>query len=145
MCLESESDGVVNICRKLQQKYPDKARLLFQDDFYENNHEQRFVFKNPKVRNLRPAYEATASEYVWMVDSKIYAEPGTLSNLMAEMMEGDASLACIHCNPLFKNSETELTVEKLYFYTHHSRQYCGSAFLGQPCLTGQSVLAKRSK
>lgn len=165
-CLESADDPASKICEKLKNKYssrnveisnsntriviepmkPVNINILYQTEFYANEtYFDQSVFKNPKVKNMKMAYEQTNSEYIWMADSKIYTKPGTLSHLVTEILNEPENTACIHCNPLFKESRSKIDVEKVYFYTHHARQYCSSGFLGIPCLTGQSVLAKRSK
>lgn len=146
LCLESPHDTAAALCEKLVEKYKKLAVLHYQIDFYDDFLDSE-TFKNPKIQNMRMAWSNSETELVWMADAKIFAEEDTLENLVTEMLSFSSTsdnTALIHCNPLFK-SPIPTTTEKTYFYTQHSRQYCTTAMLGIPVLTGMSVLARRSK
>lgn len=98
-------------------------------------------FKNPKVANVKLAWEKTNSNLVWVADSKIYTKPDTLRILVHEILESP-NIGAVHCNPLFEDN-SKFTSEKVYFYTQHSRSYMGTDLLNIPCLTGMSVLIRR--
>ncbi|CAM9015220.1 unnamed protein product [Wickerhamomyces anomalus] len=73
-CVESAQDPAIPIIENLISKYNHLDVQLLIDESYEENH----FGPNPKINNLAKGYKNAKFDIIWVLDSNVYVNPGTL-------------------------------------------------------------------
>ncbi|RUS33954.1 glycosyltransferase family 21 protein [Jimgerdemannia flammicorona] len=132
----SETDPAVYIVRELMEKYPDvEARLIT---------EERIVGSNPKINNLIRSYETAKHDILWICDSNVYVDRGTLGRSVDKLSK--PGVGVVHHLPLAILPESYgAEVEQVFLNTNHAKMYLAINFVAvASCVMGKSNLYRRS-
>ncbi|CAD5115891.1 DgyrCDS4826 [Dimorphilus gyrociliatus] len=134
LCVAEDLDSAVPIVESLLKKYSKvNAKLLTSA---EN------VGVNPKINNMLQGYNVASYELILVSDCGIKVKPNSLSD-MVEKMTKDVGL--VHQMPyVCDRSGFASCIEQVYFGTHHAKIYLNAQILGQNCITGMSVMVRKS-
>lgn len=149
-CVESVDDPVVPIVRALLERHPAvQARLLIDED-YETNHSG----PNPKINNLTKGFKQAKHDIVWVLDSNVVVNPGTLlrsvhslNNSIDNGRPTSRPVKIVHHVPLAVaiNSTVGAQLDEMFLHTSHAKFYVffnKSSFA--PCVNGKSNLYRIS-
>ena len=96
-------DASIEMVKTLINRYPNiRARLFIGQDILKPN-EKRVT--NPKLDNIKVAYESSESEYIWMCDSRIIVDD---ENTLAEMVSHfeNENIGLVHSLPVSISKKT---------------------------------------
>ncbi|KAF9015543.1 glycosyltransferase family 21 protein [Cyathus striatus] len=142
-----EDDQALPIVRELITKYPNvNARIIIGEEI---------VGVNPKVNNLIRSYRAASNDILWVLDSNIVVDQGTLARSVA-LLEGPSPsavsrprkrVALVHHVPFAFINESQLgsRIEEAFLNTTHAKMYIGINTVAiDSCVVGKSNLYRRS-
>lgn len=144
--VSDEHDQALGVVRDLMAKYPQvKAHVMIGE---EN------VGVNPKVNNLVRAYREAAHDILWVLDSNVMVDPGTLARSV-DALDGPSSvaqpkrkrIALVHHVPFAFATEPALGsyVEQAFLNTNHAKMYIAINTVAiDSCVVGKSNLYRRS-
>jgi ceramide glucosyltransferase len=156
-CVESGDDPAVPIIRKLTEKYKDKDTLLLIDD--ELTDEANHFGPNPKINNLAKGYKRAKFDIIWVLDSNVYVNPGTLirstislNNSLDNGSVTSREVKLIHHVPLAVSINSNNTaknlgarLDEMFLLTSHAKFY---VFFNKasvaPCVNGKSNIYRKS-
>lgn len=109
---------------------------------------------NPKVNNLIRAYREAANDILWVIDSNVMADPGTLARSV-DALDGPPlpskshkrRIAVVHHIPFAFATERTLgsRVEEAFLNTNHAKMYLALNTLSiDSCVVGKSNLYRKS-
>lgn len=130
LCLQNVEPGVLDMVTRLVRKYPGIIRVY---------HNDNTPYVNPKINNILEAWNASTNNFIWIADSDIITTPNNLTNMMSCMTD---DVGLVHQVPISRNRSN--LVEYVYFATAHYRMYKFLNLLGIPCVSGKSILIRRS-
>lgn len=161
-CVESANDPAVPIIENLISKYSHLNAELLIDGSYEENH----FGPNPKINNLAKGYKSAKFDIIWVLDSNVYVNPGTLLRSVIALKtsrdngrptydfgtgEG-RKIKLVHHVPLAvsinnNNSYSNLgaRLDEMFLFTSHAKFYVffNKACIA-PCVNGKSNIYRRS-
>ncbi|KAJ2082177.1 Ceramide glucosyltransferase [Coemansia sp. RSA 988] len=135
--VEDPNDPAVEIVQELMYRYPKAAaRVLVGRDN---------VGINPKINNMLKAFAQAQNDLLWICDSNVYTDPGTLRRSV-DLMLDDKRVGVIH-HVVF--SEAPVTfgsmLDNAFLATNHCRMYLAINAVGiASCLMGKSNLYYKS-
>ncbi|EKM61310.1 glycosyltransferase family 21 protein [Phanerochaete carnosa HHB-10118-sp] len=144
--VSDEHDQALGVVRDLIAKYPHvNAHVLIGE---EN------IGVNPKVNNLVQAYRQAAHDIIWVLDSNVMVDPGTLARSV-DALDGPSSvaqpkrkrIALVHHVPFAFATEAALGshVEQAFLNTNHAKMYIAINTVAiDSCVNGKSNLYRRS-
>ena len=106
---------------------------------------------NPKVNNLMPAYRMASNDILWVLDSNVLPEPGTLARSVDALTHSTHStrrIALVHHVPLAIVNKPRLgsRIEEAFLNTNHARMYIAINTVAiDSCVVGKSNLYRRSE
>ncbi|KAF7799343.1 hypothetical protein EIP86_010575 [Pleurotus ostreatoroseus] len=146
LCVESEHDQALSVVRELMAKYPNvNAQVAIGADV---------VGVNPKVNNLMKAYLQAKNDILWVLDSNVMVDSGTLARSV-DALDGPASaapqgrrrIALVHHTPFAFATEPTLGsyVEQAFLNTNHAKMYIVINTVAiDSCVVGKSCLYRKS-
>lgn len=156
-CVESINDPAIPIIEKLVNKHKNKNILLLIDDELVN--EQHHFGPNPKINNLAKGYKRAEFDIIWVLDSNVYVNPGTLvrsvfslNNSLDNGIKTQQEIKLIHHVPLAVSINNENTtknlgasLDEMFLLTSHAKFYVffNKASIA-PCVNGKSNLYRKS-
>lgn len=116
---------------------------------------EEIVGVNPKVNNLVRSYRIAAHDIIWVLDSNVMVDPGTLARSVDALINPSRSgsnksrkrIALVHHVPFAIINEPQLgsRVEEAFLNTNHAKMYVGINTLAlESCVVGKSNLYRRS-
>ncbi|CAL1695071.1 unnamed protein product [Somion occarium] len=146
LCVGDDQDQALPIVRELIAKHPAvNAHIIIGE---EN------VGVNPKVNNLTRAYREAAYDILWVIDSNISVDPGTLARSVDALgppptasPSGRRRIALVHHVPFAFMTEPSLgaRIEEAFLNTNHAKMYLAiNAVAVDSCVVGKSNLYRRS-
>ncbi|KAG5647579.1 hypothetical protein DXG03_008932 [Asterophora parasitica] len=160
-----ENDQALPIVRELMSKYPrvqtaviigKKTRsFAFDERGLRCCPGEEVVGVNPKVNNLIRSYRQAAHDILWVLDSNVMVDPGTLARSVDAM---DAPpppgspppprrIAVVHHVPFAFAAEAKLgsRIEEAFLNTNHAKMYIAINTVAiESCVVGKSNLYRRS-
>ncbi|KAG8886543.1 hypothetical protein FRB99_004389, partial [Tulasnella sp. 403] len=141
-CVAEEGDQALTVVSELLQKYPTvDAKVIIGEEV---------VGVNPKVNNLMRAYKEAKYDILWVLDSNVMMDPGSLARavdaLHAQNRDGKP-IGLVHHVPLAFLCEKTFgsRVEEAFLNTNHARMYIALNILAfDSCVTGKSSMYRRS-
>jgi ceramide glucosyltransferase len=153
-------DQALPIVRELIAKYPrTRARIIIG----ERMRGRTAVYKadrasgaedvgvNPKVNNLVRPYREAAHDILWVLDSNVRADPGTLGRAVDALTlprpAGARRIALVHHVPFahVDVSAVGSAIEAAFLNTNHARMYVAINVAAlDSCVVGKSCLYRRS-
>ncbi|EGO04391.1 glycosyltransferase family 21 protein [Serpula lacrymans var. lacrymans S7.3] len=142
-----EHDQALSVVRELTEKYPDvDVKVVIGEDV---------VGVNPKVNNLIRSYRQAANDILWVIDSNVAVDSGTLARsvdvLVGPPPNSQSShrkrVALVHHVPLANANEAWLgaRVEEAFLNTNHAKMYLAINTVAiESCVVGKSNLYRRS-
>jgi len=161
-CVEHKSDPAVPIIEKLITKYNDLDVQLLIDESYDENH----FGPNPKINNLAKGYKNAKFDIIWVLDSNVYVNSGTLLRSVIALKTScdngrqtydfnthhGKQIKLVHHVPLAvsinnENSYSNLgaRLDEMFLFTSHAKFYVffNKASIA-PCVNGKSNIYRRS-
>lgn len=161
-CVESAKDPAVPIIEKLIKKYNHLDVELLIDESYEDNH----FGPNPKINNLSKGYKNAKFDIIWVLDSNVYVNSGTLLRSVIGLRNSTDNgrptfdfqtgkgkqIKIMHHVPLAvsidnNNSTSNLgaRLDEMFLLTSHAKFYVffNKASIA-PCVNGKSNIYRRS-
>lgn len=138
------SDQALGVVRELIAKYPQvKAEIVIGEEV---------VGVNPKVNNLVRSYRKAAHDILWVLDSNVMVDPGTLARSVDALVNPPPSksqkrIALVHHVPLAFVNEPQLgsQIEEAFLNTNHAKMYIAINTVAlESCVVGKSNLYRRS-
>lgn len=163
-CVESSNDPAVPIIERLLKRHSDKdAELLIDDQLPDEPH---YFGPNPKVNNLAKGYKLAKFDIIWILDSNVWVNPGTLARSVISLnyhidngrqtydpITGKGTpIKLVHHTPLAvaidnENSTINLgaKLDEMFLLTSHAKFYVffNKASIA-PCVNGKSNIYRRS-
>ncbi|KAL1749171.1 nucleotide-diphospho-sugar transferase [Schizophyllum fasciatum] len=146
LCVDSEHDQALTVVRDLLSKYPRvNAKILVGSSADE-------VGINPKVNNLMKAYREATHDILWVIDSGVMADPGTLARAV-DILEPPPSkipkrrIGVVHHVPYAVSTEPRVgsRIEEAFLNTNHAKMYIAiNTVAVDSCVVGKSCLYRRS-
>jgi ceramide glucosyltransferase len=155
-CVESERDPAVPIIQDLIARYRDAVDVqLLVDDNFENNHSG----PNPKINNLTKGFKNAKFDIVWILDSNVWVNPGTLLRSVTALKNSTDNgrptqrpIKLVHHVPLAIAVKSGSTVanlgaqlDEMFLHTSHAKFY---VFFNKasvaPCVNGKSNMYRIS-
>lgn len=162
LSVEDEYDQALGVVRELIAKYPNvKAHVIIGGfhcpTFLKSNFipftGEEVVGVNPKVNNLIKAYNQSANDILWVLDSNVMVAPGTLARSVEVLDSPSASPSrrkriALVCHVPFAFA-TERTIgsriEEAFLNTNHAKMYIAINSLAiDSCVVGKSNLYRKS-
>ncbi|KAH3680096.1 hypothetical protein WICMUC_000554 [Wickerhamomyces mucosus] len=148
-CVEDPNDESVSIARKIIDKYKDiDCELLIDSANYG---------PNPKINNLAKGYQRAKYDIVWVLDSNVWVNPGTLVRSVVSLKKSlnngqlttDKPVGLIHHVPIVINENDDCPLgaklDEMFLLTSHAKFYCFfNRIMVEPCVNGKSNLYRRS-
>ncbi|TFK90791.1 glycosyltransferase family 21 protein [Polyporus arcularius HHB13444] len=146
-CVDDEDDQALPVVRDLMAKYPNaNAHIAIRNGLT--------VGVNPKVNNLMAAYRQAANDILWVLDSNVMVDPGTLARavdlLSPPPTASNASkprIGVVHHVPFAYVSKPSLGsyVEQAFLNTNHAKMYIAINTVAiDSCVVGKSCLYRKS-
>ncbi|KAI0328159.1 glycosyltransferase family 21 protein [Cubamyces sp. BRFM 1775] len=146
-CVDDEDDQALTVVRDLMAKYPNvKAHIAIRNGVT--------VGVNPKVNNLMTAYHQAAHDILWVLDSNVMVDPGTLARSVDILNPPpDAPhpprrrIGVVHHVPYAWVTKHTLgsRVEEAFLNTNHAKMYIAINTVAiDSCVVGKSCLYRKS-
>ncbi|KIY45783.1 hypothetical protein FISHEDRAFT_66827 [Fistulina hepatica ATCC 64428] len=148
LCVDNENDQALSVVRDLIAKYPRvNAKIVISTEE---------VGVNPKINNLLQPYRQAANDILWVIDSNIIVEPGTLARSVdaligpppgSLMKRKSKRISVVHHVPFAFSTEswTGSCIEEAFLNTNHAKMYIAINTVGvDSCVVGKSCLYRRS-
>ncbi|KAF8634452.1 hypothetical protein AX15_000897 [Amanita polypyramis BW_CC] len=142
-CVADPDDQALPVVRELIAKYPNvRATVVIGEET---------VGVNPKVNNLMRAYRTASNDILWVLDSNVLPEPGTLARSVDALTHSTHStrkIALVHHVPFAFVNEPRLgsRIEEAFLNTNHARMYIAINTVAiDSCVVGKSNLYRRSE
>ncbi|PCH33939.1 glycosyltransferase family 21 protein [Wolfiporia cocos MD-104 SS10] len=152
LCVADEHDQALSVVRDLIAKYPNvNAHVTIGT----SHSQQEVVGVNPKINNLIRSYRQAANDIIWVLDSNVMVDPGTLARSV-EALDGPADLpatsssrrriALVHHVPFAWSSEAfGSRLDEAFLNTNHAKMYLAINTVAiDSCVVGKSNLYRRS-
>ncbi|TFK36872.1 glycosyltransferase family 21 protein [Crucibulum laeve] len=139
-----EGDQALPIVRELISKYPNiNADVIVGEEV---------VGVNPKVNNLIRSYRQATNDILWVLDSNVLVDPGTLARSVDALVGSSSSptrknIALVHHVPFAFVNESQLgsRIEEAFLNTNHAKMYIAiNTVAVESCVVGKSNLYRRS-
>lgn len=109
---------------------------------------------NPKINNLLGAYRQAANDILWVIDSNVMVDPGTLARAV-DALDGPPTpsssprrrIAVVHHVPFAFATDRTLgsCIEEAFLNTNHAKMYLAlNAVAVDSCVVGKSNLYRKS-
>ncbi|KAJ1668565.1 Ceramide glucosyltransferase [Coemansia sp. RSA 1646] len=135
--VEDPEDPAIKVANQLIVQYPKvQARVLIGQDN---------VGINPKINNMLKAFAQTKNDLLWICDSNVYTDPGTLRRSV-DLLLDNRRLGVIH-HVIFSESPKTFgaMLDHAFLVTNHCRMYLAINAVGiASCLMGKSNLYYKS-
>lgn len=114
---------------------------------------EEVVGVNPKVNNLIRPFRTAAHDILWVLDSGVMVDPGTLARsvdiltTLPSSSRTPGSIALVHHLPLALVNEPQVgsRLEAAFLNTNHAKMYIAINTVGiESCVVGKSNLYRRS-
>ncbi|RPD82353.1 glycosyltransferase family 21 protein [Lentinus tigrinus ALCF2SS1-7] len=145
-CVDDEDDQALPIVRDLMAKYPNvNARIAIRNGLT--------VGVNPKVNNLMTAYRQAAHDILWVLDSNVMVDVGTLARSVDILSPPSTAhppkhrIGVVHHVPFAYVSKPSLGsyVEQAFLNTNHAKMYIAiNTVAVESCVVGKSCLYRKS-
>ncbi|KAJ2725842.1 Ceramide glucosyltransferase [Coemansia sp. Benny D115] len=135
--VEDPRDPAIALVAELKRLHPDVAAhvLIGRDD----------VGINPKVNNMVKAFAKAQYDLLWICDSNVYTDPGTMRRSV-DLMLDDRRVGVIHHVAFSESAHTMgAMLDTAFLVTNHCRMYLAINAAGvASCLMGKSNLYYKS-
>ncbi|KAK2461631.1 hypothetical protein APHAL10511_006094 [Amanita phalloides] len=142
-CVADQDDQALPVVQKLMAKYPNvRATLVVGEET---------VGVNPKVNNLMRAYRMASNDILWVLDSNVLPDPGTLARSVDALTRSTHStrrIALVHHIPFaFVNKpRVGSRIEEAFLNTSLARMYIAINTVAiESCVIGKSNIYRRSE
>ncbi|KAL0578605.1 Ceramide glucosyltransferase [Marasmius crinis-equi] len=142
LSVADEHDQAVPVARELIAKYPSvNAKVVIGEEI---------VGANPKVNNLMKSYKLAAHDILWVIDSNVTAQPGTLARAVDALQSHTRSgkrIGLVHHVPFAYSTESRIgsRIEEAFLNTNHAKMYLAiNTVAVESCVVGKSNLYRRS-
>lgn len=117
---------------------------------------EEIVGVNPKVNNLIRSYQQAVNDILWVLDSNVMVDPGTLARSVDALVGPPPSspaamrrkrIALVHHVPFAFTNEAKLgsRIEEAFLNTNHAKMYLAINTVAiDSCVVGKSNLYRRS-
>ncbi|KAF8807745.1 glycosyltransferase family 21 protein [Phlegmacium glaucopus] len=140
-----ERDQALPVVQALIPRYPDvKVTVIIGEEV---------VGVNPKVNNLMRSFRAATHDILWVLDSGVMVDPGTLRRsvdiltTLPSSSRAPRSIALVHHVPLAVVNEPHIgsRLEAAFLNTNHAKMYIAINTISiESCVVGKSNLYRRS-
>jgi ceramide glucosyltransferase len=163
LAVANEQDQALSVVRELVSKYPNvNAHIVIGVSTQFRQIHLRFrpcvgeevVGVNPKVNNLMRAYKQAAHDILWVLDSNVMVDSGTLARSV-DALDGPPTavpssrrrIALVHHVPFAFSTEHTLGshIEQAFLNTNHAKMYIAiNTMAPDSCVVGKSNLYRKS-
>jgi len=111
---------------------------------------EEVVGVNPKVNNLVKSYREAVNDILWVIDSNVWVQPGTMARSVDALTTPTSSgkrVAVVHHVPFAYATESKLgsRVEEAFLNTNHAKMYVAINTVAiESCVVGKSNMYRRS-
>jgi ceramide glucosyltransferase len=158
----SERDQALPVVQALISRYPDikTTVIIGKSTLHIRSHAflshligEEVVGVNPKVNNLIRSFRTAAHDILWVLDSGVMVDPGTLARsvdvltTLPSSSRIPGSIALVHHVPLALVNEPQVgsRLEAAFLNTNHAKMYIAINTVGiESCVVGKSNLYRRS-
>jgi ceramide glucosyltransferase len=108
---------------------------------------EEIVGVNPKVNNLVRPFRQAAHDILWVLDSGVLVDEGTLARSVGFLTTTASSIGLVHHVPfaLFDKTKIGSQLEGAFLNTNHAKMYIAINTVGvESCVVGKSNLYRRS-
>jgi len=143
--MADERDQALPVIQALISRYPDiKVTVIIGEEI---------VGVNPKVNNLIRSFRAAAHDILWVLDSGVIVDSGTLARsvdiltTLPSSSRTPRSIALVHHVPLAIVNEPQVgsRLEAAFLNTNHAKMYIAINTVSiESCVVGKSNLYRRS-
>jgi len=108
---------------------------------------EEIVGVNPKVNNLVRPFRQAAHDILWVLDSGVLVDEGTLARSVGFLNTTTSSIGLVHHVPfaLFDKAKIGSQLEGAFLNTNHAKMYIAINTVGvESCVVGKSNLYRRS-
>ncbi|KAF8167738.1 glycosyltransferase family 21 protein [Crassisporium funariophilum] len=136
-----ENDQAINVVQSLIDRYPQvKVTIITGEEV---------VGVNPKVNNLVRSFQAAAHDILWVLDSGVMVDPGTLARSVDILSSSRSrkTIGLVHHIPMARTDERRIgsMLEAAFLNTNHAKMYIAINTVGiESCVVGKSNLYRRS-
>ncbi|KAF8640365.1 hypothetical protein AX17_000036 [Amanita inopinata Kibby_2008] len=141
-CVADAEDQALPVVKELITKYPNvKATIVIGEEI---------VGVNPKVNNLMRSYFLASNDILWVLDSNVLPDRGTLARSVDALTYSPRSsrrIGLVHHVPFAYVNEPRIgsRIEEAFLNTNHARMYIAINTLAiDSCVVGKSNLYRRS-
>ncbi|KAI9298373.1 hypothetical protein K502DRAFT_276712, partial [Neoconidiobolus thromboides FSU 785] len=134
--VHSPNDPSIPVVKKLMSKYPNvDAKIIIDECTYG---------VNPKVSNMVEAYKQAKYDLLWVCDSNVYLNKGTLGRALVELIKPEVGL--VHHLPIGLQAQSfGAMLDAIFLNTTHAKLYSAVNFLKlDSCVMGKSCLYRKS-
>ncbi|RZF36784.1 hypothetical protein LSTR_LSTR015610 [Laodelphax striatellus] len=134
-CVAEEGDPAIKVVNSLLDKFPTVDAKLFVGN--------SVVGVNPKINNMQSGYSVAKHPLILISDSGIRMKPDTLKDMVEHMTD---KVGLVHQLPFVCDKDDSLVsiMEQIFFGTCHARFYLLANLLNLNCVTGMSLLVRKS-
>ncbi|KAF9076112.1 glycosyltransferase like family 2-domain-containing protein [Rhodocollybia butyracea] len=142
LCVADEDDQALPVVRDLLSKYPHVAAKILVGE--------EVVGVNPKVNNLMGGYRSASNDILWILDSNVVADPGTLARAVDALQTPTKSgkrVALVHHVPFAFSTESRAgsRIDEAFLNTNHAKMYLAINTVAiDSCVVGKSNIYRRS-
>lgn len=136
-----ENDQALLVAQALMNRYPGvQATIIIGEEI---------VGVNPKVNNLIRSFKAATHDLLWVLDSGVMVDPGTLARSIDIFTNTrlNKPIGLVHHVPfaLIDESKVGSRLEAAFLNTNHAKMYIAINTVGiESCVVGKSNLYRRS-
>ncbi|KAI9228619.1 MAG: glycosyl transferase family 21-domain-containing protein [Piptocephalis tieghemiana] len=136
-CLEDPEDQAISIIKSLVREYEKlDARIILTTDGVKSG-------ANPKINTLLPAFHEAQYPILWVLDSNVRVEPGSMENAVRSLCSPGIGL--VHHLPFsIEPRGFGARLEQMFLNTTHARMYTGINWTSTAsCVNGKSNLYRK--
>jgi ceramide glucosyltransferase len=136
LSLQDENDPAYKVCRKIQEKFKEKAISIVV--------ERSALGLNPKVNNLVAAYRHSAYATILISDSNVKVDPHYLKAITPPLTDPDVGLVCNLIRGVGGKTLGSI-FENLHLNSYIVGNVCWlEKWMGVPCVIGKSMLMRKA-
>ena len=111
-CVGDANDASIKIVQSLINQHPNvKARLFIGQEEQPSNPKR---VTNPKLNNIKEAYESSEAEYIWICDSRIIVDDEQTLAEMVSHFENE-NIGLVHSLPVSISKKSDASRKSLNY------------------------------
>ena len=112
-CVGDANDASIKIVQSLINQHPNVKARLFIGQAEQPPNPKRVT--NPKLNNIKEAYESSEAEYIWICDSRIIADDEQTLAEMVSHFENE-NIGLVHSLPVSISKKSDASRKSLNYH-----------------------------